>query len=489
MSKIDYFFLFANRKSAFALKEQLEKYSLSGNITFVTDREEVKSGCPELDILLLPGLGSSESVRKIVCSARSSYTLLYIYDGKLSLDGNSLERMLSVAKTTDAGMVYADYYIKKENSLEEHPLIDYQQGSLRDDFDFGHLLFFQTEALKEAVKEMGESYAFGGMYDLRLTISRKYPVVHINEYLYVDAEDDARPSGEKMFDYVNPRNKEVQLEMEQICTSHLKAVGGYLTPDVKEMNFPDSLSFPVEATVVIPVKNRVKTIADAIISVFRQKTNFPFNLIVVDNHSTDGTTEKIQDFAVDKRLVHLIPERYDLGIGGCWNSAADDSRCGRFIIQLDSDDLYSREDSLQMIVETFYKERCAMVVGTYRMTNFQLETIPPGIIDHREWTEKNGRNNALRVNGLGAPRAFYTPLIRKLHFPNTSYGEDYAVGLRICREYRIGRIYEPVYLCRRWEENSDAALDIVQINRNNLYKDRIRTWELQARIKMNENHG
>ena len=319
---------------------------------------------------------------------------------------------------------------------------------------------------------------------MRLHLSEKGSLIHVNEFLYRAEEHDWRKSGDKIFDYVDPRNRAVQLEMEQVCTEYLKRIGAYLKPEFKTIDFSEE-SFPVEASVIIPVRNRVRTIEDAIRSVLNQQTNFPFNLIVIDNHSTDGTTEAIERYQSDPRLIHLIPQRTDLGIGGCWNEGIHHPQCGKFAVQLDSDDLYSSESTLQQIVDAFYQQQCAMVVGTYRMTNFKLEEISPGVIDHKEWTPENGRNNTLRINGLGAPRAFYTPLIRRINFPNTSYGEDYAVGLRICREYQIGRIYDVLYLCRRWEDNSDAMLSREKMNQYNVYKDRIRTWELEARIQQN----
>ncbi len=336
---------------------------------------------------------------------------------------------------------------------------------------------------------MDIDYQYAGLYDLRLRVSEKAELVHINEYLYAEVELDTRKSGEKQFDYVNPRNRAVQIEMERVCTAYLKRIGGYLSPNFETINFNSGSIFSVEATVIIPVRNRIRTIEDAIRSVLSQQTNFSYNLIIVDNHSTDGTTEMITKYAEDKRVIHVIPERTDLGIGGCWNVGVHHAQCGKFVVQLDSDDVYSGTETLQKIVDAFYEQNCAMVVGTYRMTNFQMEEIPPGIIDHREWTPENGRNNALRINGLGAPRAFYTPVLRKINLPNTSYGEDYALGLRISRIWQIGRIYDVLYLCRRWEDNSDAALDIVKMNNHNTYKDRIRTWELQARIALNKSHG
>ena len=338
---------------------------------------------------------------------------------------------------------------------------------------------------------MTEDYSWGALYDLRLRMKK---IVHVNEYLYTEIETDNRKSGEKQFDYVDPRNRDVQIEMEKICTEHLKRIGAYLEPVFKE---PDAEALgvvrgedglpegcPVTTSVVIPVYNRVRTVRDAVESALAQKCDFTFNVIVVDNHSTDGTTELLEEIASeDSRLVHIVPAKYDLGIGGCWNLAVHSGHCGEYAVQLDSDDVYSGPDTLSKIVTAFREQRCAMVVGTYQMTDFNMNPIPPGIIDHKEWTETNGRNNALRINGLGAPRAFWTPLLRRINLPNTSYGEDYALGLRISREYRIGRIYDVLYCCRRWEGNSDAALDIEKVNANNLYKDRIRTWELEARMK------
>ena len=405
----------------------------------------------------------------------------------------ALDRMLSIAEDTKADMLYADHYqlFAGENGpvRKKHPLIECQMGSLRDDFDFGSVLVFRASSFRRAVKAMTEDYRWAALYDLRLRMKK---IVHINEYLYTEIETDNRKSGEKQFDYVDPKNREVQIEMEKVCTEHLKRIGAWLPPVFKEVTFQicfDSVlvseaKFPVTASVVIPVFNRARTVKDAVESALAQKCDFPFNIIVVDNHSTDGTTKLLAEIAAkDSRVVHIIPAKYDLGIGGCWNLAVHSEHCGEFAVQLDSDDVYSGPDTLAKIVAAFHEQKCAMVVGTYQMTDFNMNPIPPGVIDHREWTEENGRNNALRINGLGAPRAFWTPLLRKLNLPNTSYGEDYALGLRISREYRIGRIYDVLYCCRRWDGNSDAALDIDKINANNLYKDRIRTWELTARMK------
>ena len=428
---------------------------------------------------------STASIRRIADMASAPFTLIYTKTTELSFGDFSLERFLSIAEDTSAAMVYADHFNEMDGVRKFAPVIDYQQGSLRDDFDFGSVLIYRTSALKEAVSRMDVDYDFAGLYDLRLKVSQKGSLVHINEYLYYEIETDTRKSGEKLFDYVDPKNRAVQIEMEKACTRHLKDVGGYLEPVFQDIEFSDD-SFEFEASVVIPCKNRVRTIGDAIASALSQKTSFKYNVIVVDDNSTDGTVDVIKKFLGDSKLVYIPQDKTYHAIGGNWNAALHHPKCGRFAIQLDSDDVYYDETTVQKFVDAFHSQKCAMVVGTYRMTNFDLETLPPGIIDHREWTPENGRNNALRINGLGAPRGFYVPMLRKINFPVTKYGEDYAVGLRVSREYQIGRIYDVVYNCRRWDDNSDASLDIDKVNANNLYKDRLRTWELQARIKLNE---
>ena len=425
----------------------------------------------------------SETIRRIAAESNADYALVYTKTTTLELGYMALERLLQIAQDTEAGLVYADHYQVKGGELVKAPVIDYQKGSLRDDFDFGSVLFFDAAALKESVQRMTETYQHAGLYDLRLKLSQRYALVHANEYLYSEVEEDNRKSGEKQFDYVDPRNRDRQIEMEKACTQHLKEIGGYLETHFKDIDFNQG-EFEVEASVIIPVRNRAATIGAAIESVLKQQTKFKFNLIVIDNHSTDGTTEAIDAFKADGRVVHLVPERNDLGIGGCWNYGVNSTHCGKFAVQLDSDDLYKDEHTLQTIVDAFYEQKCAMVIGSYMMTDFDLNELPPGVIDHKEWTPDNGRNNALRINGLGAPRAFYTPVLRSIGLPNTSYGEDYAMGLNISRHYQIGRIYDVLYLCRRWGGNSDAALSIEKVNANNLYKDRIRTWELEARIRM-----
>ncbi|MFA4924522.1 MAG: glycosyltransferase family A protein [Ignavibacteriaceae bacterium] len=443
-----------------------------------------KKDVPEVEnckILFIENLLSSATIKEIIVKTKTQFTAVVKQDTLLELGQFALERFVSIAENTSAGLTYSDYYEIKDDVRQPHPTIEYQEGSLRDDFNFGYLLLFNTAAMKEL--QFNESYNFGGLYDLRLKVSQKNKIIRIGEFLYSSIETDERKSGEKLFDYVDPRNRATQIEMEKVCTNHLKAIGGYLEPEFEKVDF-DKFDFNFEASVVIPVKNRVETISDAIQSVLKQKTNFSFNLFIVDNYSDDGTTEKIKAFAKqDSRIIHLIPVRKDLGIGGCWNEAVHHANCGKFTVQLDSDDMYSDENTLQKIVDKFYEENVAAVIGSYLMTNFQLEQLPPGVIDHKEWTPENGRNNALRINGLGAPRAFYTPVLREVKIPNVSYGEDYSVVLAISRRYQIGRIYEPLYFCRRWEGNTDSALSIVQMNNHNFYKDKIRTFELLARIK------
>lgn len=433
---------------------------------------------------------NTKTIRYIGETAKAPYTLIYTKTWTLRLGYHALERWLSIVKDSGAPMSYADHYITTPDGLRKcMPLIDYQLGSIRDDFRMGSVLLIRTADLHEYIENLSNhNYQHAALYDLRLFLSRKQLPLHINEYLYTEVETDMRQSGEKQFDYVDPRNRSRQIEMERVATRHLRKINAYLAPaEMDVVRMDDENKNGIEASVIIPVRNRVRTVEDAVRSALTQKTDFKFNVIVIDNGSTDGTTEVLQRLAKeDERLVHLIPQRDDLGIGGCWNLAIHDFRCGRFAVQLDSDDLYSSPATLQHIVDKFQEEKAAMVIGSYRMTNFQLETLPPGLIDHKEWTPTNGRNNALRINGLGAPRAFYTPLLRKIQIPNTSYGEDYALGLMLSRRFRIARIYDELYLCRRWEGNSDAALSTEAINKNDFYKDQLRTTEIRARQQMCE---
>lgn len=462
----------------------LKASHLVNKIYLLTDNDckEKVEGC---EVLSIDSLKSTDTIKKIAAKADSAYTLIYTKSADLRLGYFALDRMIQIAEDSNAGLIYADHYQVTGDDKKNCPVIAYQKGSLRDDFNFGSVLIYKSDDLKKAASQMDVTYKFAGLYDLRLKVSQAAELVHINEYLYTEIENDTRKSGEKIFDYVDPKNRELQVEMEKACTDHLQKIGAYLTPQFKKIEF-NKADFEFEASVIIPVRNRIRTIADAVKSVLSQKTNFKFNLIVVDNYSTDGTSEAIDKFASDERLVHVIPENKELGIGGCWNAGVHHPKCGKFAVQLDSDDVYSDENTLQKIVDAFYEQNCAMVVGTYMLTDFEMKMIPPGIIDHKEWTPENGRNNALRINGLGAPRAFYTPVLREIKVPNTSYGEDYALGLYFSREYQIGRIYDVLYLCRRWDDNSDASLDIVKMNAHNTYKDRIRTWEVQARINYNK---
>lgn len=464
----------------------LHEYKTVQHIHFLVSADfaahhQVPEGCT---FVITDRLESSNTIVSIAENTDADYVMICTRHTTIGWGNNTLERFLRVADDTDAVMVYADHYKMVEGKMEKHPVIDYQSGSLRDDFDFGSLWCIKAQALADYIAQSDrEEYQFAALYDLRLYLSRVGEIFHLNEFLYSEAELDTRKSGEKQFDYVNPRNREVQIEMEKACTQHLGKVGAlidttfYRQPDFGEQDFE------YEASVIIPVFNREKTVADAVKSALGQKANFKFNVIVVNNHSTDRTGEILDELKADN-MIQIVPERTDLGIGGCWNEAINSSFCGKFAVQLDSDDLYSSPKTLQKIVDAFYKQKAAMIIGSYRMCDFDLNTLPPGLIDHKEWTDENGCNNALRINGLGAPRAFFTPLVRQIQFPNTSYGEDYALGLAFSRRYRIGRIYDELYLCRRWGGNSDAALSVEKVNANNLYKDRLRTMELKARQHM-----
>ena len=464
----------------------LHEYKTVQHIHFLVSADfaahhQVPEGCT---FVITDRLESSNTIASIAENTDADYVMICTRHTTIGWGNNTLERFLRVADDTDAVMVYADHYKMVEDKMEKHPVIDYQSGSLRDDFDFGSLWCIKAQALADYIAQPDrEEYQFAALYDLRLYLSRVGEIFHLNEFLYSEAELDTRKSGEKQFDYVNPRNREVQIEMEKACTQHLGKVGAlidttfYRQPDFGEQDFE------YEASVIIPVFNREKTVADAVKSALGQKANFKFNVIVVNNHSTDRTGEILDELKADN-LIQIVPERTDLGIGGCWNEAINSSFCGKFAVQLDSDDLYSSPKTLQKIVDAFYNQKAAMIIGSYRMCDFDLNTLPPGLIDHKEWTDENGCNNALRINGLGAPRAFFTPLVRQIQFPNTSYGEDYALGLAFSRRYRIGRIYDELYLCRRWGGNSDAALSVEKVNANNLYKDRLRTMELKARQHM-----
>ena len=481
--KIDCFITYQSAEATEKMVAQLRNEPEVNQIFILSGDETIllPEGCKNLQI---DHPESSHTMEKIAASAQTEYILFHTKSSNPELGKHAVSRMAGIAEGSQPGMIYADYYALKNGKLEKHPLTDYQLGSVRDDFNFGSLLLIQTKALKQAVSETKENYLFAGLYNIRLKISQHNEILHLNEFLYTEVENDNRTSGEKQFDYVDPKNRTVQIEKEKACTEHLKNIGAYLEPTFQSVSF-DQQPFEYEASVIIPVKNRVNTIGDAIESVLIQKTDFKFNLIIIDNYSTDGTSDLITQYVKkDNRIIHIIPQRNDLGIGGCWNEGVEHPLCGKFAVQLDSDDIYKDENTLQKIVQAFYEQQCAMVVGSYMITDFNLQMIPPGIIDHREWTPENGRNNALRINGLGAPRAFYTPILREIKVPNTSYGEDYALGLAFSRRYQIGRIYDVLYLCRRWEGNSDAALDVEKVNANNAYKDKLRTIEILARKRM-----
>ncbi len=484
---VDFFYASVGTSDEASLLSTIARHPLVRRLYIISATGQTAAGFPSgAEVLACDQPGSTQLLKLVNRNARARYTMLYLRPSSLRLGHRCLDRFVEAAEDSGAVLVYSDRYEESGGRTTPHPVIDYQPGSLRDDFDFGGLVLLRTESLRPFFEqERPLRLRFAARYALRLFLSRAGELFHLDEPLYTECAVDTRTSGEKQFDYVDPRNRDVQVEMERVCTHHLKTIGAWLAPDEFDEPRFDAPGFPVEASIVIPVRNRIRTIADAVGSALRQETDFAFNVIGVDNHSTDGTTELLTRLAADPRVVHIVPEADDLGIGGCWDTAIRHPRCGRFAVQLDSDDLYSSPRTLQVMVDAFRSQRAAMVVGSYRMVDFDLNTLPPGIIDHREWTPDNGRNHALRINGLGAPRGFYVPLLRRRGFPNTSYGEDYALGLLFSRRYRIGRIYDELYLCRRWEGNSDAALPVDKVNRNNTYKDRLRTLELRARQTLN----
>ncbi|MGQ9636295.1 MAG: glycosyltransferase family 2 protein [Thermodesulfobacteriota bacterium] len=443
---------------------------------------------PKTEFLLIEKIGSSETLLKVLDLIKTDYALFILNPRIISFQSAALGKFIEKAEKNRSAIIYSDFCEMSKDGLTLHPLNDYQLGSVRDDFDFGSLLLVSTNAIIEVLKKYGLllDTNWGSLYDLRLKVSIEHRIDHLREPLYTVSPDKESASDEKRFFYLDPKNRIIQIEMEKIFTDYLKRIGAYLPQNSLKEVEPSKEAFPVDASVVIPVRNRKETIAEAMESVLRQETNFPYNILVVDNHSTDGTTTILSRLAhKDHRVLHLIPKRTNLGIGGCWNEAIAHPACGRYVVQLDSDDLYSTPCTLQMMVDRCRQGRFGMVIGSYTLVDFNLKEISPGLIDHREWTDENGHNNILRINGFGAPRAFDTSLIRKMGFPNLNYGEDYALGLRICRKYKVGRIYESLYLCRRWSGNSDANLSLKENNQKDALKDRIRTKEILARKKMN----
>ncbi len=428
---------------------------------------------------------STKELINIANTATTEWLFLQTEAGEVEFLPQAEKRFIDIAEATGAAMVYSDYYQITEDGKNPITTIEYQRGSLRDDFNFGAVILLNTGILKKITTHTPEDYEFAGLYDIRLKISETSSIFRIAEPLYLLTPVSATEAESRHFAYIDKKNRNVQIDMEKACTAHLKCIGALLTGNPKSVNL-ESENFDCEASIIIPVRNRQKTIADAIHSALGQQTNFKFNVLVVDNFSTDDTGNIIDRIAhTYSNVIKITPDNDNLGIGGCWQLAINHSLCGKFAVQLDSDDIYQSPHTLQRIVDEFYRQRCAMLIGSYTITDFELNPIPPYLIDHAEWTDDNGRNNALRINGLGAPRAFLTPIIREIGFPNVSYGEDYAVGLRISREWKIGRIYDSVYLCRRWENNSDTGISLETLNRYNFYKDKIRTIELLRRIKQN----
>lgn len=487
LNSVDCFIPFADPSQTRRVVDELTAHSCVCQVVVLTQDPASLQHALGADMMVVEGWSSIATMKAIAARTKGRHVLLYLNRDPIHWGQFGLERLVQAAGDVPAALVYSDRLEIVDGKARLVPVIDHQYGSLRDDFDFGPVVLIDAAAFQRAVAGAHSDHRFAGWYDVRLRLCEADAPLRLNEALYAVHPQSTRATGERQFDYVDPKNRAVQIEMELACTEHLKAIGGYLAPDFQPVDL-GAPGFACEASVIIPVRNRIRTISDAIRSALAQRVDFPFNVIVVDNHSTDGTTQAIAAFD-DPRLVHIVPERTDLGIGGCWNVGVHDPRCGRFAVQLDSDDVYADATALATVVRAFHEQRCAMVVGSYALTDIELNRKPGGVIDHREWTPENGRNNALRINGLGAPRAFYTPLLRELKLPNTSYGEDYAVALRFSRRFQIGRVYDVVYLCRRWEGNSDASPDAATANSHNLYKDRIRTIELHARIALNRQRG
>ncbi len=453
---------------------------------FITAGEEINLKIPKSHTLLGEPLTSQKTIDRILSEVETELILIILKD--IYIEQNALDKIVKTSELKNAGLVYSDFYEEGNGERILHPLNDYQTGSVRDDFDFGPVLLLSLPSVRNALKKYGPipEVKFSALYDLRLKLSVDHPIYHLREPMYSIVKKNSPSAVERIFSYLDSKNQPIQREMEMVFTNHLKNIGAYINPQRLKKTSEETKRFPLEASIIIPVRNRKETIGEAIKSALSQETNFPFNIIIVDNHSTDGTTSIISNLSnKSSKLKHIIPKRTDLGIGGCWNEAINSKYCGRYAIQLDSDDLYSSKYTLQKMVDMLREENFAMVIGSYTVVNYYLREIPPGFITHEEWSDENGHNNALRINGLGAPRGFDTSLIRKIGFLNESYGEDYAMGLRISREYRIGRIYENLYLSRRWSGNSDEGLSIEEINQRDAFKDKIRTDEILFRQKIN----
>ncbi|MEG8947905.1 glycosyltransferase family 2 protein [Rosettibacter firmus] len=495
MKKISVVLPFIDEVITLKIITQLKRSELIEDIFLLCD-EKQNNFFPDVKFMCEGNINNTKTLKKLSEQIKSEYILVQINKSSIQLCEEAIGKFYNSAFSTNSRIIYSDFYEKVDNKIIEHPLIDYQIGSIRDDFDFGHLVMINTNSFKKALEQSNENYNYAGFYDIRLRITIEdnlstedyyKSVYHIKEYLYTAEKIYLDKDYEKHFAYVDPKNRLSQIEMEKVATEHLKEIGAFIKPPFKEIDLNKN-NFEYEASVIIPVKNRAKTIVDAVNSALNQKTNFKYNVIVVDNYSTDGTTDILKKLSTQyNKLIHIIPDQKNLLIGGCWELAIHHPLCGKFSVQLDSDDLYKDENTLQKIISKFYEDRSAMVIGSYILTDFNLKEIPPGIIDHKEWTDENGPNNALRINGLGAPRAFYTPLLRTIKIPNVSYGEDYYLGITISREYKVSRIYEPIYICRRWEGNTDSSLSIEKINKNNFYKDSLRTKEILIRIQKNMN--
>lgn len=461
----------------------LKSNIISGNYFFNGENNVSKAS----ELLKFSNLRGSNSLRQILEKTRDEFLLISIDSSEIIFDEQTIFEFEKFVQNDYAGFVYSDHISIISGKRKKQPKNEHQYGSIRDNFDFGKLVLIRSDIIEKSLT-IFDDLKYSAFYNLWLTALQFSKINHIPKFTYSVNKHASDEKYEKQFSYVDPDFESEQKELEKVFTAYLERIGAKLPAQSKHVEFENN--FKIEASVVIPVKNRKRTIKDAVNSALNQKTNFNYNIILVDNHSDDGTTQIIKDLAEsEKRIVHLIPEEKNLNIGGCWKLAINSKHCGKFAVQLDSDDLYKNENTLQIVVDKFYKENCGMVIGSYILTDFNLKEIPPGLISHKEWTDENGKNNALRINGFGAPRAFYVPLLQKTEIPDVSYGEDYSVCLQMSREYKVGRIYEPIYLCRRWEGNTDSSLSVEKENENNFFKDLLRTNEILERIKLLKNYA